>query len=225
MTSPGSDASRRQLPQLLHAHAVGLRIALAVELEAADELLGQRAARAFGEDDHLGLQIVAGLEVGFLLAVLVHAFVVGADAGHAAFLKQQLGAGEAGEHGDAGFLHLAAQPLHKAVDGDNVVAVIAHGRRRDGKLELAAAGQVIDRFLGDLGIERRFLLEAGQQLAHGARIEQRAGEAMRADVARFLQQVDVFLAQLGVGMFRRCARQSAATGARRRPCPPGLRRR
>ena len=75
-----SDAAGRQLPQFLHADAVGLRIAFAIELEAVDELLGQRAARAFGKDDDLGLQVVAGLEVGFLLAILVHALVVGAHA-------------------------------------------------------------------------------------------------------------------------------------------------
>ena len=110
-------------------------------------------------------------------------------------LKQQLGAGESGEEGDARFFHLAAQPLHKLVDRDNVVAVIAHGRRRDGELELARAGQVIDSFFSDGGIERRFLFEAGQQLAHGARIEQRAGETVRADFPRLFQEVDVFFGE------------------------------
>ena len=136
----GCDTPGRQFPQLLHADAVGLRIAVAVELESADELLGQRAARALGKNDDLGLQIVAGLEVGFLLAVLVHAFVVGAHARHAAGLEQQLGAGESGEYGDARLFNLAAQPLHEPVDRDHVVAVIAHGRRRDGELELAGRG-------------------------------------------------------------------------------------
>ena len=200
MTSPGSDAPGGHLPQFLDADAVGLRIAFAIELEASDQLLGQRAARAFGENDDLGLQVVARLEVRFLLAVLVDALVVGAHAADASGFEQQLRAGEAGEDRDAGLFHFAAQPLHELVDRDDVVAVIAHGRRRDGKLELAGARQEVDRFFGHGGVERRFFLEVGQQLAHGARIEQRAGEAVRAHIAGLFQQVNIFLAELVIGM-------------------------
>ena len=64
------DASGGHLPEFLHAHAVGLRIAITVEIEALDELLGQRAARALGQDHDLGIQVVAGLEVGFRLVLL-----------------------------------------------------------------------------------------------------------------------------------------------------------
>ena len=169
-----SDAPRRQLPQFLNADTVGLWIAFAVELEAPDELLGQRAARAFGKDHDLRLQIVARLEVRFLLADLVYTFVVGAHAAHASGLEEQLRACKAGEHRNAGFFHFSAQPLYKLIDRDHVVAVIAHGRRRNRELELAGAGQVIDGLLDHGGVERRFLLEVRQQLAHGARVKQRS---------------------------------------------------
>ena len=69
-----------------------------------------------------------------------------------------------------------------------------------GNLNLPVAGEVVDRFFGDRRIQRRFLLEIRQQFAHGARIEQRAGEAVRADFARLLQDVDVFLGERGIGM-------------------------
>src|SRR5437588_11076470 len=39
---------RRDLPQLLQSDTELLRLAILVELEAADELLGERSARAFG---------------------------------------------------------------------------------------------------------------------------------------------------------------------------------
>ena len=162
-----------------------------IELKASDKLLGKRAASAFGENDNLRAQIVSRLEVALLLAALVHAFVVGAHANHAPRFEQKLGAGESGEDGDTSFLHLAAKPLHELVDGDDVVAVIAHRRRRDGELEFAGAGQEVNRFFHNRRVERRFLLEAGKQFAHGAWIEQRTGEAMRADVTRLLQQIDV----------------------------------
>ena len=83
MTSPGCDAAGRNFPQFFHAHAVGLRVGVFREIEFLDELFGQRSARPFGEDDDFGLQIVARLEVGFLLALFVDALVVGADAGDA----------------------------------------------------------------------------------------------------------------------------------------------
>ena len=146
-----------------------------------------------------------GSKLLFCCAALVHAFVVGAHANHAACFKQKLGAGESGEDGNAGFLYLAAQPLHELVDGDDIVAVIAHRRRSDGKLEFAGAGQEVNRLLHDRGIERRFLFEAGKQLAHGTRIKQRAGEAMRANVARLLQQVDVLFGKRGFRVLALCS--------------------
>ena len=114
--------------------------------------------------------------------------------------NRQLRSGESGEDGDAGLFHLAAQPLHETIERDDVVAVIAQRRRRDGQLELALLGEKVDGFFGDLGVERSFLFESGKQFAHGARIEQRAGEAVLADLAGFFEDVDIFFAELRVGM-------------------------
>src|ERR1039458_8254751 len=54
------DAPGGQLPQLLHSDPVGLWIAFFIELEAAYELLGQRAARAFRHARYTRLSPRAG---------------------------------------------------------------------------------------------------------------------------------------------------------------------
>ena len=90
-----------------------------------------------------------------------------------------------------------------------------------GNLNLPILGQKVDGFFRDFGVERSFLFESRQQFAHGARIEQRAGKAVLPDLARLLQHVDIFLAELGVGIRWRCARRSAATGASAQAMPAG----
>src|SRR6185437_3282146 len=42
--------------------------------------------------------------------------------------------------------------------------------------------------------------EAGKQLAHGTRIEQRAGEAVLPDFSGFLQHINVFFAERPIGI-------------------------
>ena len=69
-----------------------------------------------------------------------------------------------------------------------------------GNLNFAFLGEEVNRLFRDLGVERRFLLESGKQFAHGAGIEQRAGKAVLADLARLLEHVDVFFAELRVGI-------------------------
>ena len=78
--------------------------------------------------------------------------------------------------------------------------MIAQGRRGDGKLELVLLRKKVDRFLVDRGLEGSFGLEAGQKFAHGARIEQSTGERVLADFAGFLEDVNIFFAELRVGM-------------------------
>ena len=102
-----SDAARGHFPQFFHADAVGLRIGVFRKIEFRDELLGQRSARAFGENHDFGLQIVSRLEVRFLMSFFVDALVVGAHAGDAIAVEEQFRAGESGEDGDAGLFDLA----------------------------------------------------------------------------------------------------------------------
>ena len=85
--------------------------------------------------------------------------------------------------------------------------MIAKRWRRDRKLKLAVLGQEVNAFFVDLGVERRFLLKTWQQFAHGARIEQGAGKAVLADLARLLEHVDIFFAELASRDAWRCARR------------------
>ena len=123
------DAPCGNLPQFLDAEAVSLRVVGIFEAEVLNERFGAIAARALGENRDLRMKIVAGLEVRLGLTLLVDAFVVGTDADHvlaeSVVVEQQFRAGKSGEDGDSGFLDLRRQPLHKLVDRDDVVAVIA----------------------------------------------------------------------------------------------------
>ena len=57
------DPSGRDFPKFLYALAICLRVAVFCQVEFRDELLGQRAASAFGQDHDFRLQIVARLEI------------------------------------------------------------------------------------------------------------------------------------------------------------------
>ncbi len=78
--------------------------------------------------------------------------------------------------------------------------MIAQRRRSDRQLELASRGEEVDGFFGDFGVEWSFFLESGKKFVHGARVEQRSGEAVLADLACLLENVDVFFAELRVGI-------------------------
>ena len=165
-------------------------------------MLGERSARAFGEHDDLRFHVVAGLEVRFRLILLVDAFVVGAHTGDAIAVVEQLRTGESGENRDPRLFDFAGQPLHEPVDRDDIVAVIAQRRRRNRKLVMTLAGEEVDAFLVNLGVERSFFFEAGQQFLHRARIEQGARQAVLSGLARFFEDVDIFFGKLRVGMMR-----------------------
>ncbi len=100
---------RIDLPQLLEADAVFLRLAALAETEAGDELLGERAARAFADQRVFGAEFHAALEARLRRAVAADAHVAGRDADdRAAFVVQRLDGGEAREDLDAERLGLPA---------------------------------------------------------------------------------------------------------------------
>src|SRR5436189_1512028 len=186
------DAARRNLPKLLETVAVRLRVAVASERETVDQLLSERTARAFSQNDNFGLQIVTGLEVRFRVVLLVDALIVGATSANAITIEQQFGACKAGEDRYSSLLDFAPQPFHKAIQRNDIIAVISQRRRRDGKLELAFFSKKVDCFFAHFSIERSFLFETGKQFAHRPRIKQRAGKTVLADLTRFLKNIDFF---------------------------------
>ena len=141
----GGEAIVGELPQLLHADRVDLRILSGVQIEDAGELLGQRAARTFGEDGDLRAHVDARLEVRLRLAVLVDALVAGAHADDASVLDEHARGRELGEEIDAHLADDRRQPADHLAEGDDVVAVVLQGRRHDRRRELPLLGEIPER--------------------------------------------------------------------------------
>ena len=122
----------RHLPQLFQPDAVFLRSALGIEAEAPDELLGERAARAFGEK-----RVLAGERDARRVAVLVRAVagdahIAGDDAFDLAVRTEHgVGDGDARVDLDAEGLRLLAEPAAQAAEAADIAAVIAHQRRHE----------------------------------------------------------------------------------------------
>ena len=117
----------RDLPQLLEADAVFLRLVAVVELELRDQLLGQRAARAFADQRVFAAQFHAAHEAVLGLAVAADAHVAGGDAHHGAlFVVQHFACGKAGVDLHAQFGGLLAEPFAHRAKADDVVAVVLH---------------------------------------------------------------------------------------------------
>src|SRR5215469_18010517 len=102
------DFSWLHVPKFLDAEAVDLRVDV-VELLLGYELLGQRAAWAFGDDGDFCAQFVSGRKVGFWLAILVEPLVFCDDAGNALTFVNQIGAAEFLENIDAEGFHEVAE--------------------------------------------------------------------------------------------------------------------
>src|SRR5579871_5817895 len=66
---------RIDLPELLEADAVGLRIGSETKLVAFDQLLGEGTTAAFGEQGELAVQLDPGREIGRRLAILADAHI------------------------------------------------------------------------------------------------------------------------------------------------------
>ena len=182
---------RIDFPQLLDADAVGLRIDAVAQIEFAQQLLGQRTAAAFGENGLPGMQFHARLEVVAGLAILADAEVAGGDAlDRTVLVIEHFGGGEAGVDLDTQRLGLLAQPAGQIAEADDVVAVVAHLRRRR-QLVGAAFGQEQQAVFTGRRVQRRTaFLPVGEKLGQRVRFEHGAGQNMGADFRAFFQQAD-----------------------------------
>ena len=166
----GRQAIPRDLPQFLDADRELRRLAVLAELQDADQLLGEVAAHAVGEDRDLGLDVGARLEHAARLSVAADAAVAGADADHAVAIEQHRLPGKAPEQVDAFGLDLRRQPLRELVQRDDVVAVVLERRRRDRQPQLLLRGEEVDVVLLHLAGQRRALgLEVRDQLPQRGR--------------------------------------------------------
>ncbi|ABA50132.1 hypothetical protein BURPS1710b_1868 [Burkholderia pseudomallei 1710b] len=177
---------RIDLPQLLDADPVRLRVAVRVQLELVHQLAAEVAARAFAKERVLRVQLHAELEVLGRLAVLADAHVARRDAlDRAVVVIEDLGGREAREDLDAQGFRLLAEPARDVAEADHVIAVVLEIVRQCpvGYLERAFLGQEQEAVLGDVDVERRPLfLPVGEQFGDRARVHHGARQDVRADL-------------------------------------------
>ncbi len=192
--------ARVDLPQLLQADAVALRVLAGIEAEPFDQLLAQVAARAFGEDRVLRVQLHAELEVVGRLAVLADAEVAGGHAlDRAVLVVQHLGGREAREDLHAQRLGLLAEPAHEVRQADDVVAFVMEALGQQRRRRAARAGLVQEQelVLGDRLVQRRAqFLPVRQQFVQRARVHDRARQDVGAGLRALFQHADIDFAAI-----------------------------
>ena len=128
---PGPHAAWRQLPQLLHAERVRLRVRLVVEPEALDEHFRDAAACAFGDHRRASAYFGAGSEVRAGLAALFNAHVAELHARDGAIVVvERLGCSKAREHVDAKAFGFLREPRRELAQRDDDVALVVKLRRQ-----------------------------------------------------------------------------------------------
>ncbi len=170
----GRQPAFRQLPNLFQSDRELRRVRLVAQLQRADQLLGEIAAHAVGEDRDLGEDVGAGFEIGPLFAMPADSLVAGTHADDALAIRQHRLPREAGEDVDALRFDELGHPLHELGERDDVVAVIPERRRRDRQPERLLRREEVDVVLTHFALERRALrLKVGHEIAQGGGIEQR----------------------------------------------------
>ncbi len=159
-------------------------------MEAFEQLLGEVAAAALGENGVGRAQLHSGRVVGAMLAGFCDAHVAGGDAGDAAVFVEHLGGGETGIDLDPQRLGLLAEPAADIAERGDVVALVVHGRRRR-QADRAVAGEVHETVVGRRRGERgAALAPIRQQLIQRARLDDGAGQDVGADLCTFFDHAD-----------------------------------
>ena len=187
---PGRHRARFAPPNLFHASRVRHRIAILVERQFRDRLLGEGSPRALGENHDFRHEIGAGFVIRFRFAVVVDSFIADAHADDARIVPQQLLSRKRWKDVGAEFLCDTAHPFRQLLQTRDVLAVIFHHRRHertwDGKLP--GVRHVPHRVARHRRLERRLLAPIGQQFVKAFRIDDRTGNSVIADVAALLDQ-------------------------------------
>jgi len=206
--------ARLDLPQLLDADRITLRITVAIEIVFADQSFAQMAARAFAEHGGLGADVDALRVAGLVRSVLGDAHVADAHAGDRAMLvEQHFRGGKARIDFHAQRFGLRRQPRAHRAQRDDEVAVVVHLRRQRQSARTGLAEQV-ELVRGDRHADRRRrLAPTRQQCIERPGLDHRAGQDMRADRRRFLDHAD---AEVGLELLEADReRQACRTGADR----------
>ncbi len=192
-------AAGRQLPQLLHAERVDLRICLLIEPVTLDEHLGEAAPATFGDDREARAHLGAGRVVRAARAVVLHAHVADLHAGdRAVVVEQRQRGGETREHVDAQGLGLCAHPLHQPAERDDEVAFVAQVLRNPRHLARAAPAQPAELVVrhGHADRQRRGA-PLGQQRVQRSGLEHGARKNVRAERRALLEDAD---GELGIAL-------------------------
>ena len=181
----------RNVPDFLDADRPDHGVAVFVEIEFINELLGQRASGSFCKNRDLRANIDAGLEVFARLSKLIDAFVAGTDADNGIAFDEQFGSGKSRKDIHAALFDLLAKPARELVERDDVVAVILQRRRNDRQRELARLREEENVIFLDRILDRSaFFLPVRHQLIDAARIHYRSGDDVGADLLPFLKDGD-----------------------------------
>src|SRR5262249_4811987 len=120
---------RRNLPELLEANAVFLRLAILIEAKKLEQSLSQVAPRAFGEERVCRLQLDAACEGILPAAILANSHIAGGNASnHALRGIQHFAGGETRKDLDAQRFRLGGEPAAHVPKRHDEVAVVAHQR-------------------------------------------------------------------------------------------------
>ena len=172
-------------PDFFHAKAVFLRLGILRKVVFRDDLLGQRPAHAFGQEDVFAQQFHPRLVARTFAAVGVAAKFTSNDTGHAAVVApDQFGTRHAGEDFDAKRLCLFGHPAADVAHRHDIVAVVVH-QRRHGEVRHADfarfAQQIEVVFFHGHGDRRAAFFPVGHQAIKAAGVQHGAGQDMRAD--------------------------------------------
>ena len=161
------------------------------ELGAQD--FRQRAARAFREQRVFAAQLHARRVAVLVMAVLGHAHIAGDHAFDDIVFHDQVMRGKAGIDFHAQAFRLLAQPFAEVGQADDVIAAIAHQRRKQdmGNGQRGPFGKKAEAVIGDVGLDRGALVfPVRDQLAQRFGIDHRAGQDMRPDLGAFFQDTN-----------------------------------
>ena len=121
---------RLHLPEFLDADAEFLRLAVLLQIEFGNQLLGERATHALADQRILAEQLHAAGKVRPRLAVLLDAHVAGGNADDGTLIVvEHFGGGKARIDLDAQRLGLLGQPPTDETERNDVIAVIVHQGR------------------------------------------------------------------------------------------------
>ena len=185
----------RDVPQLLDAQPVNLRVAVAAEVEDPHKLLRQMSAATLGKEGVFGVELQPRLIVRLVLAVARDPHVAGGDAlDRPVVVEQHLGRREARKDLDPQLFRLPRQPAAQIGERAGVGVLVVEERRgpqvRQGVPALLGQHPVDVLGHRHLGQRAAVLAPVGEQLVERARVDHRPRQDVRADLGPLLQHAD-----------------------------------